>query len=81
MAERQRLDWWLHYVSSLTYSNIPGRWDLDIRYAWRPRKDLELAVVGQNLLHKQLPQFKSDNLASIQLQVQRSAQLNAKWQF
>lgn len=81
VAERQRLDLWLHYVSSLTYANIPGRWDLDIRYAWRPRKDLELAVTGQNLLHKQLPQFKSDNLASIQLQVQRSAQLNAKWQF
>ena len=30
---------------------------------------------------EQLPQFKSDNLASIQLQVPRSAWLNAKWQF
>ena len=81
VAERQRLDFWLHYAGSLAWGNIPSRWDLDTRYAWRLRKNLELALVGQNLLHRQRPQFLTDFLVSSQLQISRSVQLNVKWQF
>jgi iron complex outermembrane receptor protein len=54
------LDLWLRFVDQ-GYPDvdlgpyggirIPAYWDLDLRVAWRPKPGVELAVVGQNLLH------------------------------
>jgi iron complex outermembrane receptor protein len=38
------------YVDCLADLNVPSYITMDLRLAWRPRKHLELAVVGQNLL-------------------------------
>jgi iron complex outermembrane receptor protein len=38
------------YVDRLSGYNVPSYITMDARLAWRPRKHLELAVVGQNLL-------------------------------
>ncbi len=38
------------YVDRLATLAIPSYITMDLRVAWRPRKQLELAVVGQNLL-------------------------------
>ena len=49
---REDLDFDLmaRYVDCLTGLNVPSYITMDLRLAWRPRKHLELAVVGQNLL-------------------------------
>ncbi len=36
---------------------VPSYPELDIRLGWRPNKELELSIVGQNLLHKSHPEF------------------------
>ena len=38
------------YVDCLTSLGVPSYITMDLRLAWRPRKNLELAAVGQNLL-------------------------------
>jgi iron complex outermembrane recepter protein len=38
------------YVDCLQHLKVPAYFEMDMRLAWRPRKHLELAVVGQNLL-------------------------------
>jgi iron complex outermembrane recepter protein len=38
------------YVDCLTSLGVPSYITMDLRLAWRPRKSLELALVGQNLL-------------------------------
>ena len=38
-------------------NSIGGYISLDARLAWRPRKNLELAIVGQNLLDNHHPEF------------------------
>jgi iron complex outermembrane receptor protein len=38
------------YVDCLTSLDVPSYITMDLRLAWRPRKHLELAMVGQNLL-------------------------------
>jgi iron complex outermembrane receptor protein len=38
------------YVDDLPTLNVPSYITMDARLAWRPRKQLEVAVVGQNLL-------------------------------
>ncbi len=37
--------------------NVPSYISMDARLAWKPRDDLELAVVGQNLLDNHHPEF------------------------
>jgi iron complex outermembrane receptor protein len=45
------------YVDSLPALQVPSYIEMDLRLAWRPRKRLELAVVGQNLLNDQHYEF------------------------
>jgi iron complex outermembrane recepter protein len=57
------LDADLRYVDSLRVDNggapaaVPSYFELGIRLAWRVSKNLELSVVGENLLHKSHPEF------------------------
>jgi iron complex outermembrane recepter protein len=49
-AENWQLDAFLRYVDQSSEGLIPAYWSLDLRLGWRPKKNLELSVVGQNLL-------------------------------
>jgi iron complex outermembrane receptor protein len=51
----------LHYVDNLP-SSVPGRAvpsyvGLDVRLAWRPRENLEVSLVAQDLLDPRHPEF------------------------
>ena len=54
-------DWtvgaWLRYVDDLERPAVAAYHELDLRLAWRPRPDLEISLVGQNLLHDHHPEF------------------------
>jgi len=41
-------------------AQVPAYITMDLRLAWRPRKHLELAIVGQNLLQDHHQEFPSD---------------------
>jgi iron complex outermembrane receptor protein len=43
--------------SGATPGFVPSYSDLDLRVAWRPTDNLELAIVGRNLLHDQHPEY------------------------
>jgi iron complex outermembrane receptor protein len=47
----------LRYVGALPKPQVPSYADLDLRLAWKPMGRLELAVVGQNLLHGEHVEF------------------------
>ena len=51
---------------------IPSYTELDLRLAWRPRRDLELALAGRNLLHASHPEFVSELGDMPALDVERS---------
>ncbi|MGA1864162.1 MAG: TonB-dependent receptor plug domain-containing protein, partial [bacterium] len=53
------LDLELRYVDSLMGSYVPSYTELDARLGWKPRKDLELSIVGRNLLHDHHFEFPS----------------------
>jgi iron complex outermembrane receptor protein len=48
---------WLRYVDALARPAVPGYTELDLRLGWRPRDDLEVSLVGQNLLHDHHAEF------------------------
>jgi iron complex outermembrane receptor protein len=57
LPHHTELDPVLRYVSALPAQNTPDYLELDVRGAWRPVHNLELALVGQNLLHSHHPEF------------------------
>ena len=51
------LDGFLRHVARLPAPVVPAYTELDVRAAWRPTADFEVAVVGRNLLHDRHPEF------------------------
>jgi iron complex outermembrane receptor protein len=76
------LDIWLRYVDELPELNIPSYLTADLRLAWHPSPDWEIALVGQNLLDSQHPEFlQTDYLASNAAEIERSVYAKITWHF
>ena len=54
---RTDLDLMLRYVDELPAIDVPSYLSLDLRLGWHPTSNLELSVVGQNLLDHHHPEF------------------------
>ena len=57
LREDTDLDLTLRHVTSVPGFQVDAFTELDARVAHRPRPGLELALVGQNLLHPEHPEF------------------------
>ncbi len=75
------LDLWARYVDSLPTQGMSSYVTLDVRLAWRPHKDLELSIVGQNLLDSQHPEFQSFLDYTFSTEVERSVYGKITWHF
>ncbi|HTB85778.1 MAG TPA: TonB-dependent receptor [Candidatus Sulfotelmatobacter sp.] len=47
----------LHNNNGATPGTVPSYFELDVRLAWRVSKNVELSIVGQNLLHDHHPEY------------------------
>jgi iron complex outermembrane receptor protein len=47
----------LHNNNGPTPGTVPSYFELDVRIAWHPSRQIELSVVGQNLLHDHHPEY------------------------
>ncbi|HVR99809.1 MAG TPA: TonB-dependent receptor [Thermoanaerobaculia bacterium] len=79
LADGVELDGWLRYVDELPFPEVPSYLELDLRLGWRPTEDLELALVGQNLLHESHPEFGVPT--PIRPEVERGVYGKATWRF
>jgi iron complex outermembrane recepter protein len=71
----------LRYVDVLPAANIPSYLTIDARLAWLPRKNLEIAIVGQNLLDDRHPEFAPTFIGTQKTEVQRSVYGTVVWRF
>ena len=76
-----QFDAWVRYVDRLPTLDIPAYVSLDLRLAWRPRKNLELAIVGQNLLDDRHPEFRSSLITTVPTEIERSVYGKVTWRF
>ena len=74
-------DAWLRYVDSFDNGGVPSYFTLDLRLAWRPIKNLELALVGQNLLENQHQEFRPEQFSTTVYEVQRGVYGKLTWKF
>ena len=84
------LDLWLRYVDRIPTAGVPfpgfsTRIDdyltLDARLAWNPWKDLELSVVGQNLLDDRHPEYAQEAFAPKLAEIPRGVYVKLDWRF
>jgi iron complex outermembrane receptor protein len=80
LPQHLELDLWLRYVSALRRLEVGSYATLDARLAWKPVKNLELAVVGQNLLQKRHLEFGQNELL-FPTQVPRGVYGKVTWHY
>lgn len=78
LPARLELDAGFRYVSHIANMEVPAYGEVDARLAWQPRHNLELAIVGQNLLHDHHPEF---GLPAARYEVERSVYGKLTWRF
>jgi iron complex outermembrane receptor protein len=77
LPRRVSVDWFLRSISELPAGPVPSYVTSNIRVAWQPRPQLEIAVVGQDLhdaRHLEWPTGAGGNV-----QIQRSAHVTVIW--
>ncbi|MGN6644514.1 MAG: TonB-dependent receptor plug domain-containing protein, partial [Verrucomicrobiota bacterium] len=75
------LDGTLRYVDRLPSFQIDSYVTLDVRLGWRPTKNLELALVGQDLLEPRHAEFHPTTIQTQATQVPRSFYGKLTWHF
>ncbi len=73
------LDWFLRYVDKLPSQAIKQYYNLDLRVGWHPMRDIELAVVGQNLLDNHHPEFGGGSAGTAEVERGVYAKVTAQW--
>jgi iron complex outermembrane receptor protein len=80
-------DFVLRHVGKLRLSTLAGPLPvdayttLDLRLGWRPAKNLEVSLIGRNLLDDRHLEFIDSHIASTPAEVQRGIHLRAEWSF
>jgi len=72
------LDCVLRYVDTLPDPRVPSYFTADVRLAWRPMRNFEIAIVGQNLCDNQHPEFGA---AAGRQEIPRSVYGKVTWRF
>jgi iron complex outermembrane receptor protein len=75
------LDTWLRYVDTLPTYGIGSYVAMDARIGWQARPDLELSLVGRNLLDSAHPEFGYLFINTIPSEIERSVYAKATWTF
>ncbi|MBN1141148.1 MAG: TonB-dependent receptor [Deltaproteobacteria bacterium] len=79
IGRKTTFDLWLRYVDNLPTLDIDSYFGLDARVAFKVAKDLELSLVGQNLLDDRHPEFSSFTFRTSELE--RSIYGKLTWKF
>ncbi len=80
-SEKLQLNLWLRYVSGLSFFTIPSYVTMDAKLAWKPIKNTEFFVVGQNLFSQYHRESQSDFIPSLATYVQRGVYAGVEWRY
>ncbi|MBY0483605.1 MAG: TonB-dependent receptor [Nitrosomonas sp.] len=80
-SDRIQFNLWLRYVSKVDLYHIPGYVTLDTKFVYRPKKNIELFLVGQNLLSQNHREFVTDFIPSLPTHIPRGVYAGAEWRF
>jgi len=64
-----------------TFTHVPGYLTADLRYAYRVNKDLELALIGRNLINRHRLEYVSDFIPTAATALTPSWLISSRWSF
>jgi iron complex outermembrane receptor protein len=73
-----RVDTGLRSVGEIANQQLPGYTELDARLTWSPTSQLDLSLVGQNLLHRRHAEFGTP---ATRREIERGVQGAVQWHF
>ena len=80
-SQSTSLNLWASYVDEVETISIPDYWNLMARFAWQVNPDLELSIVGRNLLESEHPEFVSEVSDLVPAEIERSLTAELRWSF
>ncbi|MFA5941791.1 MAG: TonB-dependent receptor, partial [Sinimarinibacterium sp.] len=80
-ADAWSLDGFVRYVGHLDSYDVPAYTDLNLRAAWRPRPELEFALVGTDLLDDRHPEFGRNTATAFRSEVERAVRVTVGWEW
>ena len=80
-SEKLQLNLWLRYVSNIAFYDIPDYVTMDANLTFKPTRNVELFLVGQNLFRENHQEFVSDTIPTLQGLIPRGIYVGARWQF
>jgi iron complex outermembrane receptor protein len=78
ISEGKELDVVVRHVGRLSNPDVPAYTSMDLRFGWKIRRDLELSIIGQNLLDASHPEFGA---APNRSEIDRSLFVKLVWQY
>ena len=81
ISEKLQLNLWLRYTSKVELYNIPDYVTMDAKVAYKPTKNVELFLVGQNLFSKSHRELNSEIIPTAPSLIPRGIYVGARWQF
>jgi iron complex outermembrane receptor protein len=75
------VDTWLRYVDELPNNDVNSYIDMDIKLTWQPVHNVELSLVGQNLLEGARHEYRDDLVSNAPTQVERGVYVKALLKF
>ncbi|WP_245738773.1 TonB-dependent receptor plug domain-containing protein [Nitrosomonas marina] len=81
ISEKLQLNLWLRYISKIAFYDIPDYVTMDAKLAFKPYKNIELFLVGQNLFAESHREFVADTIPSIPGVIPRGIYAGARWHF
>ncbi|MBN2293105.1 MAG: TonB-dependent receptor [Pirellulales bacterium] len=70
----------LRYVDTISPLSVPSYLTMDMRLGWRPNKNLEVALVGQNLLDNHHPEWGYEGFGYMSDEIRRTVFAQLTWQ-
>ena len=80
-SDRLQLNLWLRHTGALPIYNIPSYVTMDAKLAYKPTKNTELFVVGQNLFSQNHRESVSDFIPLVPVFIPRGIYAGAQWRF
>jgi iron complex outermembrane receptor protein len=81
MMRALALDLWFRYVDDLPSQDMDSYFTFDVRLGWKPHRNVELSVVGQNLFDGQHPEYEPEFIDTIATEVERGVYGKVTWLF
>ncbi|MER0169152.1 MAG: TonB-dependent receptor [Nitrosomonas sp.] len=80
-SERLQFNLWLRYISNIEFYHIPGYVTMDAKLAYKPAKNTELFVVGQNLFSQNHRETVSEFTPIVPVFIPRGVYAGVQWRF